>query len=201
MPEILRDRRLALQMSQADLAAAVGIDKRQIKRYEAGESQPALDVARRIARTLQISLDELAGDPPAAAPLSGEWHVSWQHRTPDGVHYTHQTLVGRQKNAVLALEALDTEETQGPGGLRWHGWFDVHSERVMTGRLRRSANRDEAAFSTMTLEAPQGWEGSGYVAHWVPDTPSDSLLVMDGYLARTVTETEEIRRTVESSAD
>ncbi|WP_433078715.1 helix-turn-helix transcriptional regulator [Dactylosporangium sp. CA-052675] len=36
-------------MSQADLAAAAGVDKRQIRRYEAGEQQPVLSVAVAIA--------------------------------------------------------------------------------------------------------------------------------------------------------
>ncbi len=47
-------------MSQADLGAAAGVDGRQIRRYEAGQSQPALSVAAAIASTLGISLEELA---------------------------------------------------------------------------------------------------------------------------------------------
>jgi transcriptional regulator with XRE-family HTH domain len=39
MPEVLRRRRTELGMSQAELAATGGIDKRQIRRYEAGEQQ------------------------------------------------------------------------------------------------------------------------------------------------------------------
>ena len=49
MANVMRDRRAALGLSQADLAAAVGLDKRQIRRYEAGEAQPTLVVAKAIA--------------------------------------------------------------------------------------------------------------------------------------------------------
>lgn len=50
-------------MTQVELADAVGIGRRQIRRYEAGEAQPPLNVAANIARALKISLDELAGLP------------------------------------------------------------------------------------------------------------------------------------------
>jgi transcriptional regulator with XRE-family HTH domain len=38
----MRRRRIEQGLSQADLAAAVGLDKRRIRRYEAGEAQPSL---------------------------------------------------------------------------------------------------------------------------------------------------------------
>ncbi len=49
MAEVLRQRRMELGMSQADLADAAGVDKRQIRRYETGEQQPVLSVAVAIA--------------------------------------------------------------------------------------------------------------------------------------------------------
>lgn len=64
-------------MSQADLGAAAGVDARQIRRYESGQSQPVLSVAVAIAEALGISLEELAlnsrndrKDRPRAAPAS-----------------------------------------------------------------------------------------------------------------------------------
>ncbi len=36
--EIIRQRRAELNMSQSELAAKVGVDKRQIRRYESGEN-------------------------------------------------------------------------------------------------------------------------------------------------------------------
>jgi len=74
MADVLRQRRAELGMSQVDLAAAAGVDKRQIRRYEAGEQQPVLSVAVAIANALKISVGELAGIPRSSSP----------HLTPNG---------------------------------------------------------------------------------------------------------------------
>src|SRR4029453_13589319 len=76
--EVIRRRRAELGMSQADLATAAGVDKRQIRRYEAGEQQPLLSVAGSIANALDISGGELAGTPSHRVNLSGDWWASWQ---------------------------------------------------------------------------------------------------------------------------
>ncbi len=46
-------------MTQQGLADAVGLGISQVKRYEAGGSQPTLDVIRNLAQTLRVSADEL----------------------------------------------------------------------------------------------------------------------------------------------
>jgi len=78
MAEVLRRRRTELGMSQAELAAAAGVDRRQIRRYEAGEQQPVLSVAVAIASALKITVGELAGIPTHQIDLTGEWWASWQ---------------------------------------------------------------------------------------------------------------------------
>src|SRR6266540_2800540 len=60
MSQVIRRRRIELGMSQADLGAAAGVDARQIRRYESGQSQPVLSVAVAIANALGISVEELA---------------------------------------------------------------------------------------------------------------------------------------------
>ena len=50
--EIIRQRRSELDMSQAELATKVGVDKRQVRRYESGETQPTLPIAKAIAQAL-----------------------------------------------------------------------------------------------------------------------------------------------------
>jgi transcriptional regulator with XRE-family HTH domain len=62
MSEVIRQRRTELGMSQADLGVAAGVDARQIRRYEAGQSQPVLSVAAAIADALGISINELVPD-------------------------------------------------------------------------------------------------------------------------------------------
>jgi DNA-binding XRE family transcriptional regulator len=61
MADVVRSRRTALGLSQAELAAATGLNVRQIARYEAGEQQPVLGVA-----------------------VAGQWWASWQ-TSKDGV--------------------------------------------------------------------------------------------------------------------
>ncbi len=78
MSEVIRRRRTELGLTQADLGAAAGVDARQIRRYEAGQSQPVLLVAVAIADALGISISELAPnsrsdvlrDKPRAVPAS-----------------------------------------------------------------------------------------------------------------------------------
>src|SRR3954465_4258960 len=78
LADVLRQRRAELGMSQAELAAAAGVDARQIRRYESGEQQPVLSVAVAIADAVKISFSELAGLPGHRVNLSGDWWASWQ---------------------------------------------------------------------------------------------------------------------------
>lgn len=48
-------------ISQTDLAARLGIHKNVLGRYERNEVLPSIDIARRIADILDVSLDYLAG--------------------------------------------------------------------------------------------------------------------------------------------
>lgn len=62
---IIRERREAKGLSQGQVAAAAGIHKGSFQRYETGEREPTLSVARAIADALDIPLAELAGQIPA----------------------------------------------------------------------------------------------------------------------------------------
>src|SRR3954468_11359043 len=110
MLEVMRRRRIEQGLSQADLAAAVGLDKRQIRRYEAGEAQPSLGAAQAIAEALGISLDELAAGESRQIALSGAWWAAWQ-TWKDGQEIINPrgTRV-RQRGDVLDV----TAETRGP---------------------------------------------------------------------------------------
>ena len=50
-------------ISQKDLAEAIGVHVTQVRRYEAGSSQPTLDVLRALAKKLRVSADGLLFDP------------------------------------------------------------------------------------------------------------------------------------------
>lgn len=58
-PERLTALRKERGMTQQGLADTVGLGISQVKRYEAGGSQPTLDVIRNLAQALRVSADEL----------------------------------------------------------------------------------------------------------------------------------------------
>ncbi|MHA9736152.1 helix-turn-helix domain-containing protein [Escherichia coli] len=55
-------------LTQQALADAVGLHVTQIKRYEAGSSQPSLDAIKKIAQTLRVTTDSLIFESDELAP-------------------------------------------------------------------------------------------------------------------------------------
>lgn len=58
-PQRLAEFRKQHSLTQAQLAGHIGIHVVQLRRYEAGTSQPTLDVIRKLATALQVSADML----------------------------------------------------------------------------------------------------------------------------------------------
>jgi transcriptional regulator with XRE-family HTH domain len=134
MPEVIRQRRAQLGMSQADLANAVGVDKRQIRRYEAGEAQPNLLAAKAIATALGITLDELAGGESHRVDLAGDWWAAWQTWN-DGEEIINPHQVNmRQRGDILEVNAT-TRGTQefDRGGYLWQGEMRIWDNEVLMG--------------------------------------------------------------------
>jgi transcriptional regulator with XRE-family HTH domain len=61
---VIRARRDQLGISQAELARQADVPKGTFQRYETGDREPPLSVARSIAEALDVSLAELAGQVP-----------------------------------------------------------------------------------------------------------------------------------------
>ena len=61
-PKRLATLRKERGLSQKQLAEAIGVHYTQVRRYEAGASQPTLEVLRSLAVTLRISADVLLFD-------------------------------------------------------------------------------------------------------------------------------------------
>lgn len=55
-------------LTQQALADAIGLHVTQIKRYEAGASQPSLDAIKKIAQTLRVTTDSLIFDEEELTP-------------------------------------------------------------------------------------------------------------------------------------
>lgn len=134
MPEVIRSRRAQLGLSQAELASAAGVDRRQIRRYEAGEQQPALNVAVAIARALQISVSELAGQESQRADLAGDWWAAWQ-TTKDGqeVITTQEVHVRVQSETAYELQTITRGISVDEGGYMWRGEFRLWDNEVLMG--------------------------------------------------------------------
>ncbi len=59
----VRDKRLKLGLTQAELAARSGVSRQLVAAVEAGQNTPAVDAALRIARTLASTVEELFDGP------------------------------------------------------------------------------------------------------------------------------------------
>lgn len=67
-PEHLAHIRKERGLTQEALGDLIGLTKLQVYRYEKGTSQPTLDVLKKIALALHVSLDELVFDDGERGP-------------------------------------------------------------------------------------------------------------------------------------
>lgn len=134
MPEVIRTRRAQLGLSQTELATAAGVDRRQIRRYEAGEQQPALNVAVAIARALQISVNELAGQESQRADLTGDWWASWQTSKEAHEVITSQEVRARAlSDTTYELRTITRGIDVAEGGYMWRGELRLWDNEVLMG--------------------------------------------------------------------
>ena len=133
LPEVMRRRRTELGMSQAALAKAVGVDVRQIRRYEAGDHQPAFSVAVNIADVLGISLDELAGTFEHRVDISGDWMACWQSQREGIEDIRIQPVRLRQRGELIQAEALARGRPFEQGGYLWRGELRLWDNEILMG--------------------------------------------------------------------
>ncbi len=67
-PERLASLRKELGLTQQQMADKIGMHISQLRRYEAGTSQPTVEVFRRIALALNVSADVLLFEPGERGP-------------------------------------------------------------------------------------------------------------------------------------
>ncbi|MBB5773107.1 transcriptional regulator with XRE-family HTH domain [Brevundimonas vesicularis] len=60
---IIRDRRAALGLTQAELGKAIGVTFQQVQKYERGVNRVAAATLLKVADALQCSVADLYGDP------------------------------------------------------------------------------------------------------------------------------------------
>jgi transcriptional regulator with XRE-family HTH domain len=132
--DLIKARRAELGLTQADLAAQAGVDKRQIRRYEAGEVQPTLSVAAAIARTLGLSLDELAGEPTTQrVDLAGDWWASWQTSKDGDEVITAQEVRMTQRADLIEVQTTTRGIDVEDGGYHWRGELRLWDNEILMG--------------------------------------------------------------------
>ena len=89
-PERLTHLRKERNLTQQALADKVGVTVLQIRRYEAGSSQPTLDVIRRLAIALSVSADMLVFDEGERGPSNG---LRYQFEAVSQLHEGEQAVV------------------------------------------------------------------------------------------------------------
>jgi len=131
--EVIRERRSELGMSQADLAAKVGVDRRQIRRYESGETQPTLPVAKTIAKALGISIDELAGDETHRVNLTGDWWACWQSWKDGNEVLNPHEIRMTQRSDTVEIVATTRGTPLEEGGYLWRGEMKLWDNEILMG--------------------------------------------------------------------
>jgi transcriptional regulator with XRE-family HTH domain len=179
--EVIRTRRTELGMSQADLAAAAGVDKRQIRRYEAGEQQPLLTVAAAIADALKISVGELAGIPSHRINLTGTWWSTWQTYKDGNELVTAQEVAFRQQGDLIQLQTITRGIEVEEGGYHWHGELRLWDNEILMGWY---AAADGSVRSKGTMYFVLHPHGVGMRGRWVGLSYDGAIMTGWGGMAR-----------------
>ena len=179
--EVLRSRRVALGLSQTQLAQRAGVSPRQLARYEAGEQQPVLSAAVTLAEALGISLTQLAGQVSFELDLSGAWWAAWQ-TWKDGVPRidTHPLEI-HQSGEVLQLDA-DRAVPVEEGSYRWQGELRLWDNEALIGWYHST---DAAVRSKGTLYLSLNPHGDCAWGRWVGMSYDGPIITGLGSIART----------------
>ena len=189
MPDVIRRRRSELGMSQDDLARSAGVDKRQIRRYEAGDQQPLFSVAVAIADALKIPLSELAGKPSHRVQLSGDWWASWQTFRDGQEKIATQKVELKQEGELLQVSTvtrgLDVEE----GGYHWSGELRLWDNEVLLGWYAANDGSIRSKGTMYFVLHPHGLNMSG---RWVGLGYDDRIMTGWGSMGKSHDEAEEV---------
>lgn len=182
MAEVIRKRRNELDMSQADLATAAGVDRRQIRRYEAGEQQPVLSVAVAIAKALGITVNELAGMPSHRIDLAGTWWMSWQTSKDRDEVVTCQEVRFTQQEDLIHLDTLTRGISVEDGGYMWRGELRLWDNEVLMGWYVANDGPVRSKGTLYFVLHPHGISMSG---RWVGLSYDGKIMTGWGTAART----------------
>jgi transcriptional regulator with XRE-family HTH domain len=197
MPEVLRRRRNERGMSQADLAKAVGVDTRQIRRYEAGEQQPTLSVAVAIAEALGIAIAELAGLPSPRVDVSGDWQACWQSQREGIEDIRVQPVRMSQQGELIQVEALARGRSLEEGGYLWRGELRLWDSEILMGWY---AATDGSVRSKGTMYFVMHPHGIGMTGRWVGLSYDGRIITGWSSMAKSEDEARELVAKLKESA-
>ena len=186
--EIIRQRRSELGMSQAELGAKVGVDKRQIRRYESGDAQPTLPIARAIAHALGISIDELAGEGTHRVNLTGHWWASWQTSRSGAEKIATQEVEIKQEGSTLHLTTLTRGLSVEEGGYLWSGELRLWDNEILMGWYASNDGSIRSKGTMYFVLHPHGLNMSG---RWVGLGYDDQVMTGFASMAHSREEAEE----------
>lgn len=105
----IKERRLALGMTQAELADLLETTERQVSRWESATprtaQEPAASNCVRLAHALNLSLDELLGVTAIGMDLSGTWYAAWDTTRGGEPVIDRHTIVAQHRGSTLTFAA------------------------------------------------------------------------------------------------
>ncbi|MGW2379107.1 helix-turn-helix domain-containing protein [Streptomyces sp. NPDC001658] len=188
--DVIRSRRTALDISQADLAKATGISLRQLARYEAGEQQPTLSAAVALADALGISLDLLAGRVSYDLDLSGEWWAAWQTWKDKVPRVDTHPLRVSQRGESLQLDA-DRAVPVEEGSYRWRGELRLWDNEALMGWYHSTEGAVRSKGTIYFALHPHGTHAWG---RWVGMSYDGVVITGWGAMARTQEQADQVVR-------
>jgi len=186
--DVIKSRRLALGLSQAQLAERAGVSLRQLARYEAGQQQPVLNAAVALADALGISLTELAGRVSYELDLSGTWWCAWQTWKDGQPRVDTHTVEITQSGEILQLSA-DRATPVEEGSYRWQGELRLWDNEALLGWYRST---DAAVRSKGTLYLSLHPHGNYAWGRWVGMSYDGLVITGLGAIARTQEHAEQV---------
>ena len=93
----LTQLRKLMHLTQEDVADRVGVTRQAVGKWEAGETMPDLDTARRLAEVFDVSLDDLANHHPDESFGLGV--------PPRGKHIFGVVTVGEKGQVIIPAKA------------------------------------------------------------------------------------------------
>src|SRR5262249_21083554 len=127
-----------------------------------------LPIAKAIARALDISIDELAGEETHRISLTGHWWASWQTSRSGTEKVATQEVEVKQEGSALHLTTLTRGLSVEEGGYHWSGELRLWDNEILMGWYASNDGSIRSKGTMYFVVHPHGlnmsgrWVGLGY---------------------------------------